>query len=180
MVPALHRAGTPSQVIEGAARDHAVSWAAGELLLVMLTAAIHHPEVRISLTKAVYGLSRFFEGKPTYGGDQAKAKERTLWKAWERFRSVAHFHAVRQLWTHDNHPNPETFATWTGENFEEYLAVAEEIRREAALRRLTDRVDTWCVPRALQLRRMQLELTALDSELLQILLQYKPEHSGKR
>jgi hypothetical protein len=177
LVPALHRGPRPVELLRTAGRDGALSWAAGELLLTMLTAAVCHPELDISLTKAVYGLSRFTNGKPTYGGGKAKSAQRTLWKAWRRFRRVAHFCAVQQLWTQNN-PERHDFGLWSVSNFEEYLSVAEAIRREAVTRRFLSEETTWRVPQLLRLRSIELDLgEGFKPEFLKILHSYRPEYS---
>lgn len=169
IVPALHRSPTPAGLFEAAGRDHALSWAAGEIMLTLLTAAVHYPELRISVTKAIDGLSRFFQGRPTYGGGKAKASKRTLWASWRRFRSVAHLHAVQQLWIHDNYDSPVEFDEWLNANLEEYLGVSEVIRREAVLRRMVPENEAWCVPPGLKLRQYEVDLGDFSPELLSVL-----------
>src|SRR4051812_29188968 len=47
LIPALYRSPTPEEVIEAAVQADASAWAAGEILLTMLTAAKHHPGLNV-------------------------------------------------------------------------------------------------------------------------------------
>lgn len=151
------------------------SWAAGELLITLLTAAIHHPEVEITITKAIDAVFRLHHGALTHGGGKAKATPRTLWNAWKRFRPVVHFHAVRRLYMLD-YPERD-FSDWFTSAVEEYLAAAEVVREQAVMRRFLPASGLWTVPKSLKLPKMEVELAPLTPELLDIIRSYKPEHS---
>jgi len=181
LVPALYRSPTPADLYETAGRDGALSWAAGEIILTLLTAAIHYPDLRINITKAIDGLSRYYSGTPTYTGGEAKASKRTLWGSWRRFRTVAHLSAVQQLWIHDHYDSPLEFEHWSMamDNLEEYLTISEGIRREAVLRRFVPEEITWRVPPGFKFGQYELDLGDFSPELLAILRAYRPEHSSE-
>jgi hypothetical protein len=89
----------------------------------MLSASFHHPEIAVTPTMTVEVIAGFQKGGPVPAG------EKTLWTAWSRFRPAAHFHALRQLWTQTF--EPEFFIDWRTQDFDEYLAAAEFMRKQA-------------------------------------------------
>lgn len=96
--PALHRAGTPEDVLKETAREHSSGWACGELLVLMLSAAAHHPELDVTPTKALWVVSELYRGAKSQTGATVSASTRYIWKAWGKFKTVAHFYAVRSAW----------------------------------------------------------------------------------
>lgn len=171
LVLALHRAPTPSGVFAEATQATGSAWIVGEILLMMLGAAIHHPEINVSITKTVSVLKDFH--KKDIG-------ERTLWDAWSTFRSVAHFYAVRRFWmyAHDD-PTGELWEDWVSGDFDEYLSAAEELREMAVTRRFLPYESTWRVPKSLTLPSVGVELAPLEPDLLALFRGYRPEHSRR-
>ncbi len=93
LLPAVYASPEPDAIYRKAARFSANAWLAGDMLLFMLAAAIHHPEQRVNATKALWALCSMME--------EPKIAERTAWKAWSTFKPVAHFRAVQQVWIQD-------------------------------------------------------------------------------
>jgi hypothetical protein len=170
LVEALWSAPRHEDVVTRFGKDLGLSWPAGELMLTLLGAAIHHPETDITITKAVDAVFRYYHGALTHSGGRARVTTRTIWNAWERFRSVAHFHAARRLY--------ETTGgdSWKA-NLPEYLAASEEVRREAVTRRFLPSEGLWTSPSSLRLPRVDVEFGALKPEMLAIIRSYKPAHS---
>src|SRR6202030_1775789 len=94
LIPILYAAPTPEQVIERGIRHARNSWAASQILLLMLEASVRHPELDVTPTKMVEVLPDILKGKKTLGGLPAPTSESTLWDGWSRFKSVAHLHLV--------------------------------------------------------------------------------------
>lgn len=177
----LIRAPSREKILTAAADYAANSWIAGELMLFMVTAAIHHPELDITLTKAILTLKQACEGVPTFGGGVTSFGKRTAWTAWGRFKSVAHFHAVRQLWLIDGAigPGVEDWAKFTtGKRLAEYIALAETIRRAAVERKIVRHQDTWYAPPGMELPASGFHLPPFPESTLEIFARYSPEHSS--
>lgn len=139
--------------------------------MTMLGAAIHHPEIPMSRAKAMTVLAKFHRDWPA---------ERTREGVWSRFRSVAHFYAVRQLWDIDyEDPEGKAWERWITENFEHYLATAESIRTAAVTRRFLPYEGVWRTPAALALPPVQIQPGALVPELLELFGSYLPPYSAK-
>lgn len=157
------------------------SWMAGELILFMISAALHHPELDITLTKGVWVLPKVLGGGETWDGGVFSAAPRTVWKAWSRFKSVAHLHAVRQIWLQDRNrqagPDMEGFSKLQMDKVLEYLAFSEAIRRQAVERRIIRHEDTWRSPESLVLPSVTLEIPPLPQPALDELAKYRPEYS---
>jgi hypothetical protein len=169
LIPALYRSPTPDEVIEAAVQADASAWAAGEILLTMLTAAKHHPRLNVGPKMAVEVISGYQEE-----AGLVAASESTLWNSWRRFKTVAHFHAVRQLWMLNYEPpTPEPFITWRMGNLTGYLAWSEHIRNDAVSRRFLPFEDTWRTPDSLQLPPVEIELGPLLPELFEAFKNYR-------
>jgi hypothetical protein len=171
LAAALRRSGTPRGVIASVKKTTASAWAVGETLLTMLAAAIHHPEIPMSRARAMTVLAKFHRDWPA---------ERTREGVWSRFRSVAHFYAVRRLWDLEfEDPEGRIWERWLTEHLEQFLATAESIRTAAVMRRFLPYQGVWRVPAALALPSVQIEPGALIPELLELFLDYLPPHSAK-
>lgn len=171
------------KIVANAHAYAANSWIAGEMILFMINAAIHHPELDVTLTKAVWIIPRLFEGKETWQGRPFSISQRTVWGAWSRFKSVAHFHAVEQIWRQDKNretgPDDEGFLKLQTERLLEYLALSEVIRRAAVDRRIISHNDTWWSPESLHLPSINLGLPPLPETALRELAAYRPEFSSE-
>lgn len=157
------------------------SWIAGELIMFMIDAAIHHPELEVTLTKAVWALPRLLGGEETFGGGTVSVAQRTVWKAWGRFKSVAHLHAMRQIWLQDKDrqtgPDIEGFVALHNDKILEYLSLSEAIRKAAVERRILRHDDTWRPPESLQLPPARIEIPPLPQSAIEELKKYRPEFS---
>jgi len=174
LAAALYRSSTPSGVMALAKRATGSSWAAGEILTAMLAVSIHHPEIAIGPSMAIDVLYEFHREGPVRIG------HRTLWDVWSKFRSVSHLYAVRRLWDlscGDQDPEGLGWERWLAEGFEEYLALAEDIRKMAITRRFLSHEETWRVPETLSLPPAQIQPGALRPELLSLFQGYSPKHS---
>jgi hypothetical protein len=180
-IPVLWRSPDPDTIIRRAVSYAGSSWVAGEMLLFMLSVAIHHPEHEVSPTKAVYTLSQVLEGGDTFGGESAAVKERTLWKAWGRFKSAAHFVAIRQFVLQEyQEATPDLFmslATLSVEALSLYLSGAEYLRRLGEQHQILDPAETWRVPEGLDLPVSEITLPPLPEQHLRVLTTYRPEYA---
>lgn len=172
LAAALYRSSTPSGVLAAAKKATGSAWAVGEILTTMLAVSIHHPEIPIGPSMAIdviYEFHRDGSGRIGY---------RTLWDVWTKFRAVAHFYAVRRLWdlTFED-PEGLHWQDWTAADFDEYLAVAENIRQMAVTRRFLSHEETWRVPAALGLSPARIEPGPLMPEMLALFQSYRPKHS---
>jgi hypothetical protein len=174
-LPALHRADKPDKVLKMAADELVSGWACGEMLVLMLSAAVHHPDLDVTPTKTVWAMSKFHSGGKSQTGATVSASTRYIWKAWGKFKTMAHFHAVRPAWKDHfgdlGYLKPEAIR--------EYLAVAESIRRQAVTRRFLSQEETWRVPESLPLPRIRYNPGGLTPEMLDLFRRYKPEHSRR-
>ena len=174
LVPALSRSRTAGGVIAAAKKATSSAWAAGEILVAMLTVSIHHPEIAVGVSMTIDVLEEFHREGP------AKIGHRTLWDAWKKFRSVAHFYAVRRLWDLSyKDPEGEHWEAWLAEGFDEYLAVAEDIRKRAIKRRFLSHREAWRVPSSLSLPPSRIEPGDMLPELLSLFQRYRPKHSKR-
>ena len=169
------------KIISDAAAYAANSWIAGEVILFMINAAVHHPELNVTLTKAVWALPRLLGGEETWDGGKLSFGQRTTWKAWSRFKSVAHLHAVRQIWLQDRTreagPDMEGFVTLHNDKILELLAMSETIRKAAVERRIIRHDDTWRPPDGLELPEVSIEIPRLPQSAIEELSKYSPEFS---
>lgn len=171
------------KILSDAVAHTALSWIAGELILFLIDAAMHHSELDVTPTKAVWVLSRLFKGAETFAGGTVSVAQRTIWKAWGRFKSVAHIHAVRQIWLQDKDretgPDIERFTELQHDRFLEHLAVSEVIRKAAVERRILPHKDTWWPPSGLKLPPARVDFPPLPQAALDELAKYVPEHSAE-
>jgi hypothetical protein len=168
LIPALFRGPTPERILKDANQADASAWAAGEILLMMLCASTFHPEIDLTLKMTIEVISEFQRE-----GGRVAASESTLWNSWSKFKSVAHFHAVRQAWASSvDRPSYEHFIAWRIESFDEYLACAENYRKHAVAKRFVAYDESWRAPSSLLLPPANLELGPLTPELLKIFLRY--------
>jgi hypothetical protein len=169
------------KIVSDAASYAAHSWIAGEVILFMINAAIHHPELNVTLTKAVWALPRLLGGEETWNGGAVSVGQRTVWKAWSRFKSVAHLHAVRQIWLQDRTreigPDIEGFVNLHNDKILEYLSISEAIRKAAVERRILRHDDTWRPPEGLELPPARIEIPKLPQSAIEELGRYRPEYS---
>ncbi|HEX4495295.1 MAG TPA: hypothetical protein VIE43_06470 [Thermoanaerobaculia bacterium] len=171
--PAALRAGTPEEVMKETAVEHVSGWACGELLLLMLSAAAHHPDLEVTTTKALWVMSELYRGAKSRTGTTVSASPRYFWKAWGKFKTVAHFHAVRPVWM-DHFGD---YSILTPEVIREYLAIAESIRHQAVARRFLPYAKTWSVPKSLELPDITYHPDPLEPKEIDLFRRYKPEHS---
>jgi hypothetical protein len=168
IIPALHRGPTPEKILKDALQADIAAWGAGEILLTMLSVSKLYPDLGVHLRMTIEVISEF----------QKKSKratsESTLWNSWMRFKSVAHFHAVRQGWmaAPDLPQDPEYFAAWKLGDFANYLACAENYRKLAISGRFLKYKDAWRTPASLVLPAPDIGLGEPTPELLEIFLRY--------
>jgi len=177
----LLRSPSAEKVIGDAAAYASYSWVAGELIMFMISAAIHHPAMDVTMTKAVWAFPSLFAGRATYGGGSVSLSHRTVWKAWSRLKSVAHLHAIRQIWLQDKKSKAdldlEGFVTLHNDKLLEYLASSEAIRRAAVERKILKHEETWWPPEGLKLPLTKVQVPPLPPTALEELAKYVPEHS---
>lgn len=175
------RSPSADKIIEDAAAYAAYSWVAGELIMFMLSAAIHHPAHDVTLTKAVWAFPALFGGAETYGSTSLSVSLRTVWTAWSRFKSVAHLHAIRQIWLEKQGKaaleNLGEFVNLHNDQILDYLANAEAIRRGAVERKILKHGQTWWPPESLKLPPARVEVPPLPQPALEELAKYVPEYS---
>jgi hypothetical protein len=172
-LPALHRAAKPDKVLKVAADELVSGWACGEVLTLMLSAAVHHPDLDVTPTKTIWAMSKFHSGGKSQTGATVSASIRYIWKAWGKFQAAAHFHAVRRVWK----AHFGDLGYLKLEAFREYLAVAESIRRQAVSRRFLSQDKTWRVPESFSLPEIRYTPGELTPEMLDLFRSFKPEHS---
>jgi hypothetical protein len=181
IVELLYHAPEPAEAWRRAVKYAANSWMAGEVLMFMVSAAIHHPEKAVTVTKAISVLAEIFHGTPTWGGGSVQMASRTAWQTWGRFKSVAHFKAVHQVWLEDKTDESGTDAKGWADlvvgRLPEYLAMAEAVRKAAVERRILDFDATWRPPSDLELPQAKWNIPPLPPEALEALDKYVPEHS---
>ena len=169
------------ELLRRASRQAGSSWQAAEMLMMMLSATIHHPEQQINPTKAVYAVSEIFKGEKTWGGQLATVAQRTVWKAWSRFKVVAHLHAIRQIWLHEQEQagslDLRGLADFMAEDPLRFLADAESIRRAAVERRILSYEDAWRAPDDIDLPSSPIQIPPLPTTALEVLSRYVPEFS---
>jgi hypothetical protein len=175
------RSPAADQVIKDAGANAVYSWVAGELIMFMISAAIRHPQLDVTMTKAVWALPRLLRGEETYGGGSVSLSQRTVWKAWSRFKPVPHLHAIRQIWLQDKNrrtgPDIASFVGMHNEKILEYLSMAEAIRKAAVERKILRHEETWWPPETLKLPPARVGVPALPPSALEELARYAPEHS---
>jgi hypothetical protein len=182
LIPALFQLPDPDTYRKKTIKYAGSSWVAGEMLMFMLSAAVHHSEYQGGPTPAVYTLTRTLEGSRTFGGQTAATKKRTLWKAWGRFKRAAHLIAARQI-TLQGHQEltPELSAVMMGTLFmpelPAFLAVAEGLRQLGERHRILNPGKTWRTPDNLALPAAQIEIPPLPASALEVLATYRPEYA---
>jgi hypothetical protein len=174
LVPALSRQRTAGGVVSAAKRATGSAWAAGEILVTMLAVSLHHPEIDVGVSMTIDVIDQFQRGGPASIGN------RTLWDVWSKFRSVSHFYAVRRLWDISvADPEGLNWEGWISDAFDEYLVLAEGIRKMAVTRRFLSHEETWRVPDSMSLPPAHIEPGALRPEMLSLFQSYSPKHSKR-
>lgn len=169
------------KILQDAARYAKNSWIAGEILLFMVNAAVHHPDLDVNLTKAVWVFPRLCRKHKERGGGAVSISEKTIWNAWARFKSVAHFHAFRQNWlqntANESRPTAEDFVSLHSGRLLDYLGMTEGIRRAAVERKIVKHEETWFPPEGLTLPSSLLDIPPLPDSALEELDKFSMEHS---
>ncbi|MGD0074356.1 MAG: hypothetical protein ABSD31_08415 [Candidatus Binataceae bacterium] len=99
---------------------------AGDLLLLVVTAALRAPE-HASLARAIRVLTEDQARGRTHGGRKVAASPRSVRDAWSRFKSVAHLCAAWRLYG-DGGPGLEQLAPISNDTLPNFLAAAEIFR----------------------------------------------------
>lgn len=181
LLPVLYESPEPAEVLRRMAKHAGSSWAAGEILLILIMASVQHPELQVTPTKVISVLPDILLGTKTYGGDPVMVRPRTLWSAWSKFKPVSHFHAVRQIWLQDattlDGPEIKEYVSLVANQLPDFLAFAEALRLKGVELRFLDDEETWRPPPGLKLAPTQFEIPPLADEMLEALRRYRPEHS---
>lgn len=169
---------TPKEHGRRASRYWGNSWIAGEMLLLLLTGALHHPELEVNITKCVYLIREIFSDYVTPSGKSRTLAERTIWKAWTTFKPSAHFHAIRQMCDNPEINLGNFFDLLTGDTLG-FLSLSEKIRTAAIRHGFLKHKDTWFPPPDLKLPDSSFfTLLPLPREkTVKILESYVPPHS---
>lgn len=173
----------PAAKVVSAAGDKARNaWMAGELILFLINGAMHHPELEVTTTKAVWALPRLLGGEETYQGSKFSAGMRTVWEAWRVYKPVAHFWAVHRIWLQDK--TRETgidtvgfMRLLGGERLPDFLAYSEVIRKAAIERKIVSHSETWWPPDSLKLPPATVDFPGLPQPALEELAKYRPEYA---
>lgn len=148
----------------------------GSLFLFLLSAHAHHRDYRLSLSQAVRVVSDLLQR-----GTDSRVSERTLWRAWSRFRPVAHlqaWHLIQKKKLHDS-PTPEEMmaqATLFAEDLPRYLAHAERLRLLAEQYGIVEKGELWSVPSDLELPEIDFQPTPLSDAEMQGLRSTRAPH----
>ena len=180
LVPILYNSPEPEEVIRRMAKHAGSSWIAGKILLTLLSAATHHPEIHAIPTKVIAVLPEILSGVTTLSGDPIVKQPRSIWGTWSAFKSVSHLQALRLNYPPDAEESPSlefsNYVDRLADNLLEHLGVAESLRlRGVELRFLKDE-ETWRSPPELKLPTVRMELPPLDEALLEALRNYTPEY----
>lgn len=186
LIPHVYAAPEPG-ILRQRGRTYAQNaWVAGELLLFLLSAAIHHPERNVTVTKALSVLRAVFKGQETWGGKRINLSARGAWEAWSRFKSVSPFYALQQIRLEqlkaegvDSKRLEEQIAQLFTEDLLSSLAAVEALRRAAVERKILDFDGTWRVADNTRLPPAEIGVPPLPRASLDALDAYVPEHSNE-
>ncbi len=176
LAPYLQTAPGPKVLEEDVQRAVQSTWVATTTLAILLSAAEHHPQVKM---KAKHAFGIIATLKP------GSASPTTLQNIWKRFRPVAHLDlAVSSLANAHGVPrniaqDPAQFDpfVFVSKHFEEFLAYAEAIRHSVEKHRLIKSAELWRVPPSLKLPARTVPFPPLTEPMLAVLATYSPEHS---
>lgn len=171
LIPILHSAPSADEIARKAQRTAENSWIATTALGIMLSAGEHHPDQKIDISRALWALAQVNPDVPS---------SRTRWRAWRRFRSVAHLDlAIGSLLGRYGQVEGPEFLKLLFHHFGQYLGLSEAVRRTAVARRFLAFDDSWRVPPQLELRQFTVSFPPLSEALLAALAAYLPEHSDE-
>lgn len=171
LVPILHSAPSADEIARKAQRTAENSWIATTALGIMLSAAENHPDQQVDVSRALWALAQVNPDAPS---------SRTCWRAWKRFRSVAHLDlAIGSLLHHHGPVEGTEFLKFLFHHFVEYLGLSEAVRRTTIDRRFLAFDDPWRVPPRLELRQFTVSFPPLSDPLLAALAAYVPEHADE-
>jgi hypothetical protein len=157
-------------------------WVAGDLLLLILSAATYSPR-DASLARAIRVWCRDHALRRTVGGYYIPASERDVRAAWKRFKPVAHLCAA----LHVNFDPLEVEKSTLLTDLPSFLAIAEKYRvfgenhhppggrtgSKPLARTTLDSLETWHLPPDLKLPTVETPIPTLTPFTLQILREYK-------
>jgi hypothetical protein len=171
-----------AKVVSGAGAKARNAWMAGEVILFLINSAMHHPELEVTTTKAIWALPRLLNGEETYRGGRFSVGMRTVWEAWRVFKPVAHFWAVHRIWLQDK--TRETGIDTAGfmqhlggERLPDFLALSEVIRKAAVERKIVSHGETWRPPDSLTLPPARIDFPGLPQPALEELAKFRPEYA---
>ncbi len=176
LVPYLRTAPTPNELEKDVQKAVRNSGVASKTLRILLSAAEHHPHVKMNVEKALYVIEKLVTGAPG---------ERTRDTMWKKFRPVAHLDlAVSSLANAHGVPrdiaqDPAQFDPFglVSKHFEEFLAYAEAIRCSVEKHRLIKSAELWRVPASLEFPALTVLFPPLTEPMLAVLATYSSKHS---
>ena len=156
---------------------------AGDMLLFLLNAAERDPK-NASVLKALHIIKADYKDGHDHAGQPLPSGRSTLMEAWSKFKPVAHLWAAFRLWQGDLKQDP-SFALLlenadNGENFLNFLSVAEALREKAERfvaqgqkGPILSPDETWRAPSDLTLKPVQLGIPDLTDWAKERLSEYR-------
>lgn len=171
----LVRSPDPETINKDAGDHTALAWVVGEMLLFMLSLAVHCPDRKTGPTQALFTVARWCAAKPA----DRIAGERNLWEAWSHFKSAAHLIAVANLHrAAQEHLGKQhtgrVLSELTETDMALFLSIAEAIRLQAERCEILHSLETWKTPETLRLPMVKLKIPPPADDALQILSTYRP------
>lgn len=104
-----------------------MGWQAGEVLKTI--AIIENSDMQASVRKAIHCVRQRCFGATTSEGRRVSYTQRSVYKGWKAFTSVAHLWAAAHSWGDEARPAEQLRLEWLREvQFGEFLALAEWFR----------------------------------------------------
>ena len=167
LVPTLQRSPGTDEVMRRAGKAREAAHFASSVLQVMLSASESHPDLEMNASIAAWGL-----GKVAHA-----ASDRTHWRHWGAYKSVAHIWLAIET-MRERYPDMPA-VTLIFEHLQDVLDLSESIRRYAEKIRIFKRGTAWKVPEAVSTSVVPIPTGILTDNFLASLATYKPTNSSK-
>lgn len=174
-IPTLFNAPSPADLHRRAMRRLRSARIAAELARLFIRVAVNHPEHRPTLTVAVDVLVHSAAEGTGMSWPITAVTDRAIWKAWNQFRSVVHFHMFWQLmpWLSEKAvPTEQGPLSWQSseDSFLVHLALAETVRLFLENQQILSAEETWRPPPAHPQSRSALQNGRFQHVSAQVLL----------